>query len=127
MYKKVKLPDRPFVLHICIGERPEAISKRLNRNKKKLGYFDPDYFKIDDNSVAEVFDISDTLSANIVMVFGTSDIGVDTIAHEAVHCVCNHFQYISQPIDGSTEEPFAYMVGWVSNLIYNMIYENPHP
>lgn len=120
MYKKLSLQERPFVLHVCIGMASDAIARKLSTAKVQ---FQPDYFVMHDNAIGEAYDLEDNRAGHFAIIFNTSDITVSDISHEAVHVVAQHFRYIGQPLDKSSEESYAYMVGWITQTIYNMIYE----
>lgn len=120
MYKKIRHQERPFVLHVCIGMTSEAIAKRLSSTKHK---FPSDYFVLDKNAIGEMYDLEDTRPGHFAIIFNTNDITVTDIAHEAVHVAARHFRYIVQPLTIESEESYAYMIGWITGIIYNMIYE----
>jgi hypothetical protein len=120
MYKKVRHQERPFVLHICIGMTPDAIAKRLNTTKL---YYEADYFTLDENAIGEAYDLHDTRPGHFVIIFRDDTIHTNDIAHEAVHVAVRHFRYIGQPLDINSEESYAYMIGWITGIIYDMIYE----
>ena len=47
-----------------------------------------------------------------------------TIAHEAVHVALAVFEAISTDMDSSSEEPYAYLVGWIVNEVYKFMKES---
>lgn len=116
IYKKIELTERPFVLHIFMGQDHEAITKKLNRRKNKLKPIQSDFFKQDSNNDAVLFDITDHLPGHFVMVFYHLP-PPSTIAHEAFHCTAQHFRYIGQPLDENSEESYAYMIDWLTSTI----------
>jgi len=122
MYKVVRHQERPFVLHICIGMTPEAIATKLSTGKVK---FEPDYFILDSSAVGEAYDLEDTRPGHFAIIFLNDNIDISTMAHEATHVAIQHFRYIRQPLDINSEESYAYMIGWITGIIYNMIYEHP--
>ena len=120
MYKKIRHQERPFVLHVCIGMTSEAISKKLSTAKVK---YESDYFVLDQNAIGEAYDLEDTRPGHFCIIFNNTDITVVDIAHEAVHCTARHFRYIGQSLTIESEESYAYMTGWITGIIYDMIYE----
>lgn len=120
MYKKVTHQERPFIVHICIGMTPASIARKLSTSKVK---FQSDYFQMHDNNVCEVYDLEEFRPGHFCMVFRNTKISVGDIAHEATHCTAQHFRYIGQPLSIESEESYAYMTGWITQIIYNMIYE----
>lgn len=121
MYAKIKHPERPFVLHIFVGVKPEDISKKLNRQKGRTMYFPSDYFDQENNNdEALTHDLEDVLSGHFCIQFNSfPDIG--TIAHEVFHVVAKHMRYVSLPLTESSEESYAYMFSWLVNEINNKI------
>lgn len=125
MYKKVRHQERPFVLHIFIGMAPDQIAKKLNKEKNGRISFEPDYFTLPDDTVGEAVDLEEFKHGHFAIIFRSTDVSPEDIAHEAVHVTARHFRYIGQPLDINSEESYAYMIGWITGIIYNMIYELP--
>lgn len=120
MYKKIRHPERPLVLHIFIGCEPKAISQKLNRIKGNKVYFPSDFFVMSEETDAFTFDMGEGLSGHLAIVF-RNNTSVESISHEAMHCVAHHFRYIGQPLDINSEESYAYMVGWITGIVHKMV------
>ena len=116
MYLKLKHPERPFVLHVFVSEPSAAISRRLNRYKTKRSSFESDYFDLQINEDACVFDLEDTLPAHYVMIFPKKPF-IGDIVHESFHAVAKHFHYIGTPLSIQTEEQYAYFISWIVESI----------
>lgn len=119
MYKKLRHPERPFVLHIFIGCDPPGIARKLNLHKKKKSKIPPDYFIQDENDTAITHDLVDYLPGHFAIILYPGYTAED-IAHEAVHATARHFRYIGQPLTIDSEESYAYMVGWITKVITNL-------
>lgn len=120
MYKKIRHPERPLVLHIFIGCESKAIAQKLNRIKGNRVYFPADFFVMGDDTLAFTFDMEEGLSGHLAVVFRDNP-SIGTICHEAVHCVSRHFRYIGQPLDINSEESYAYMVEWITGIVHKMV------
>lgn len=58
------------------------------------------------------------------MVFDKKHIDHGIIAHEVVHCA--NWIFLDRRItpDLSNDEPYAYLVGWITKKIYQQVYKN---
>lgn len=112
MYVYINHPERPFKLHVFIGVNPKEISKRLNRNRKKLHPFGKDYFSVHENDEAMSYNLEDVLPGHFVIQF-TEFPGMGTLAHEVFHVVAQHFRYVNMPLTKSSEESYAYMISYL--------------
>ncbi len=120
MYVYIDHPERPFKLHIFIGVEPREISKKLNRNRKKLHTFPKDYFSVHQNDEAMTYNLEDSLPGHFVIQF-TEVPKVGTLAHEVFHVVAQHFRYVNQPLTKSSEESYAYMISYLIQHITDEI------
>ena len=116
MYVYINHPERPFKLHVFIGIEPKAISRRLNRNRKKIHTFPKDYFSVHENDEAMTYNLEDSLPGHFVIQF-TSEPSMGTLAHEVFHVVAMHMRYVNIPLNESTEETYAYMFSWLIDRI----------
>ena len=123
MYVYINHPERPFKLHVFIGVEPKDISRKLNRNRKKLHTFPRDYFSVHENDEAMTYNLEDTLPGHFVIQFvSTPELG--TLAHEVFHVVAQHFRYVNMPLTKSSEESYAYMISYLIQHITDEITRN---
>ena len=117
----IEHPERPFKLHVFIGEEPSYISKKYNKYKKKKCYFPKDYF-VPEHSEDEAltYDLEDSLPAHFcIQFFEVPKMG--TLAHEVFHVVAMHMRYVNIPLNESSEETYAYMFSCLINKITDEI------
>lgn len=74
--------------------------------------------EMEDNSDAEVIRCCrqkpDKRGGVLIRFRKKSDMTIGTIAHEATHAAMEIFEYIGARIDYENQEPFAYLVGWIT-------------
>jgi hypothetical protein len=58
------------------------------------------------------------------MVFDKKHIDHTIVAHEVVHCANWIFLDRRITIDPDNDEPYAYLVGWITSRIYKEVYKN---
>jgi hypothetical protein len=115
-YRKIALPDRPFVLHVFHRATASQVAIKLNRCKNKAVRFKAEDFELDDFTDAQTHFLDYSLPGNYVIIFEKIDI--ETIAHEVWHVVMDHANYIGIKHDKSSEESFAYMFGYLIKQIH---------
>lgn len=59
----------------------------------------------------------------ISILFDKDKISAGLIAHEALHVVVNMKDFINTPLNNSTEEEYAYLLGYVVQQITDFVYE----
>jgi hypothetical protein len=120
MYLLIAHPERPFKLHVCVGFDPKDISRRLNRNRKKLHMFSRDYFDMHEHDEALTYDLVFSLPGHFVMQFRDyPDIG--TLSHEVFHVIAMHMRYVNVPLTKASEEGYAYMFSFLMQKITDEI------
>lgn len=115
-YRKIALPDRPFVLHVFYRATAKEIANKLNRSKNKSVKFKAEDFELDDFTDAQTHFLDYSLPGNYVIIFEKMDI--ETIAHEVWHVVMDHGNYIGLKHDKNSEETYAYMFGYLIKQIH---------
>lgn len=51
----------------------------------------------------------------VLIRFGSPDVSMKQISHEATHAAIDIFDYIGASPDPKNQEPFAYLVGWIAD------------
>lgn len=115
-YKVYRHPERPFVLHICIGHDSAFLEKKFNRRKHKLLSVEKNFFVEEDSIEMVTYDMADYVHGHFVIKVRDMNFKFEDIAHEAMHCTAMHFRYIGSKLDESSEESYAYMLGWIVGL-----------
>lgn len=49
---------------------------------------------------------------------------INTMSHEALHAAIDIYEYMGQNITFDSTEPLAYLVGWITECIYNTVVNN---
>lgn len=101
----------PRLLWVVIGEKKgSAISDRFDNI--------PD---MDESTDADVNHVYDKISkrAGILIRFESKKVARDysVVAHEAPHAAMCIFGYIGAVPDVNNQEPFSYLVGWISGCV----------
>lgn len=113
----------PRTLWVCVGaERPDILAEFDLKAEVALGSEMAD-------GIAQCIPViqKETGAEGIVCnIINARLLDCGTIGHEAVHVADYMFQEtgsVHQPF-GETNEPYAYLVGWVAQNIWNAIYAN---
>lgn len=68
--------------------------------------------------VDEVYEYKGAYARGAIIRYNTpSDIDFCTVAHEVAHVAIRLFKYIGSPINCDSQEPFAYLCGWVAKCM----------
>ena len=62
------------------------------------------------------------ININLEKAEGILDL-IDTMNHESFHSAVGVAKFIDTPLNDSTEEPYAYLVGFISKCVYKTIFE----
>lgn len=116
-YKRIKLQDRPFTLHIFYKATGKEIAAKLNRIKSKSERFLADDFELTEDSDAMTHYLEYSLPGQYAIVFRNADL--ETIAHEVWHIVMDHGRYIGLKHDNNSEESYAYLFGYLIKKIHD--------
>lgn len=103
-YKKIKLPVFECDVHVVVGTDPTSYLEKHN-------------IPIESLYGAAAITVWDEDNSSSVHVILHEDVGYDTIAHEAVHCINKIFLAKHVKPDFDNDEIYAYHVGWLSGEI----------
>lgn len=109
----------PFTLHIFVNASSMDIVKKLNRIKSKSQRFTKEDFEISESAVASSYELEYSLPGHWLIIFKSTDL--NTIAHEVFHIVMWHNKYIGQRFNGSSEESYAYLFGYLISEIHEFV------
>lgn len=86
--------------------------------------FDEKFEDIDSTTAAYVMAVHkktpEKLGGVLVRFGSRKDMSVSNMAHEATHASIEIFDYVDGRISYDNQEPFAYLVGWVTEMM-NMV------
>ena len=119
-YYAIKMGIYPRILYIIKGNiKEETYNKYFQgRNGEELKV------EFGGNNGSCVWDVieKDTNKCGFLVRLYRVE-GIDTLAHEAVHVAFDTFHDIDAVADEDNQEPFAYLVEWVTKQLYN-VYKN---
>ncbi len=110
LYKRyyIDIYEHNFELVVCDEIGPSRNSKK---RKKILDHYD----------VRNAQGLSTLKDRNLFIFLRSDSIEHNLIAHEVAHVVHYLFANIGQKIDPMNNEEFAYMAGYLTNLIYKQL------
>lgn len=110
MNKTFRLPIYPCALVISTGASNKKLKKFLKKKKIKFGK----YFK------GETSEGRATTLNNgwIIIRFLKKHPTHETVSHEIFHVVNHVMNYIEMPFDNANDEAFAYLTGYITELVY---------
>ena len=56
-----------------------------------------------------------------VIIFKRGELTHDAIGHEIAHCAGYMMKFLGIKYDPDNDEPFAYLIGWLSDFVYRNI------
>ena len=64
---------------------------------------------------------------NFVMIFRRNALSYGSVGHEIAHCAGYIAKYLGIRYDPDNDEPFAYLIGWLSDFTYGHLPKNLKP
>lgn len=100
----------PRKLWVSVG----ASTKELNEVFEEVG-------DMEDSSIATVYSVCRTenkMDGMLIRFNNRMDMTPSVIAHESVHAAMGIYGYVGAEVDLDNQEPFAYLVGWIADCIW---------
>ena len=100
----------PRKLWVSVG----ASTKELNEVFEEVG-------DMEDSTIATVYSVCRTenkMGGMLIRFNNRMDMTPSVIAHESVHAAMGIYGYVGAEVDLDNQEPFAYLVGWIADCIW---------
>lgn len=100
----------PRKLWVSVG----ASTKELNEVFEEVG-------DMEDSAIATVYSVCRTenkMGGMLIRFNNRMDMTPSVIAHESVHAAMGIYGYVGAEVDLDNQEPFAYLVGWIADCIW---------
>lgn len=113
----------PLKLYVAVGNDQW---KKINR---KFTNHNNDPIDISKDEIERCYGLTinvrekSTNNLGVLIWLSNNGIGVNTVAHESAHYVCNVFEYcdIAMGYKNGQDEHFAYLLGWCVECVMNSV------
>lgn len=100
---------------------PQTLWVSVCASTKELNEFFSDMDDMDDDAIATTYSVCKASSKELGVLIrfrNRLDITPSVVAHESTHAAMKIYEYVGAEVDMDNQEPFAYLVGWIADCIW---------
>lgn len=100
---------------------PRKLWVSVGASTKELNEVFEEVEDMEDSAIATVYSVCRTenkMGGMLIRFNNRMDMTPSVIAHESVHAAMGIYGYVGAEVDLDNQEPFAYLVGWIADCIW---------